>query len=73
MSPVVQKLPSHVFALKLLTSQNEKKTWKRGSRFKNIYFFRTEELDRQHCQITVYIGEIMIFKAIVISCSKFYH
>jgi hypothetical protein len=24
MSPVVQKLPSHVFALKLLTSQNEK-------------------------------------------------
>jgi hypothetical protein len=25
MSPVVQKLPSHVFALKLLTSQNEKR------------------------------------------------
>jgi hypothetical protein len=24
MSPVVQKLPSHVFALKLLTSQNKK-------------------------------------------------
>jgi len=47
MSPVVQKIPSHVFALKLLTSQNEKR---HGKVDLKIFFFRTEELDRQHCQ-----------------------